>query len=448
MIGVRNLLAAFACAVLAACGGGNASRAGVPGLPVTLSVPQLEQSPGKYIKHVVIIVQENRSFDNLFAKYPGADGATRGQMSNGKSIELKPTKLYSGKGFENSHEAYVVDYDGGKMDGWNLVYVGSKPCSSCAYKYVDPADIKPYWTMAQQYVLADHMFPTESSGSFNGHQDLIRGDSAISDSESLVDFPSHGPWGCDAPPGTTTPLLTDTGKYIAKGPFPCLKYDTVRDLLDAKKVSWKYYTPQLFDSLAGAYWDAFEAIKAVRNSPEWTTNISTPQTNVFKDISSGSLASVSWVVPDGIDSDHSQIAKGDRGPSWVAQVVNAIGESQYWKSTAIIVVWDDWGGWYDHVPPPQLDYAGLGMRVPMLVVAPYAKSGFVSHTQYEFGSVIKFVEEVWGLGNLGTTDKTSASIDDVFDFSQAPRKFVPIKAEYSKRFFERQPPSNLPLDTN
>ncbi|MFY9884269.1 MAG: alkaline phosphatase family protein [Candidatus Cybelea sp.] len=103
-----------------------------------------------------------------------------------------------------------------------------------------------------------------------------------------------------------------------------------------------------------------------------------------------------------------------------------VGKSQYWNSTAIIVVWEDWGGWYDHVAPPQLDYAGLGFRVPMIVVSPYAKAGYVSHTQYEFGSIIRFVEDTWNLGRLGTTDTRAASMDDVFDFSQKPRKFSAI----------------------
>ncbi len=225
-------------------------------------------------------------------------------------------------------------------------------------------------------------------------------------------------------------------------------YSTLRDVLDAKQISWKYYTPSIHSSLAGAYWNAFDAIKAVRYGSEWNSNIRSPEKRVFGDITAGRLASVSWVIPDGIDSDHSGFANHDEGPSWVAQVVNAIGESQYWNSTAIIIVWDDWGGWYDHVPPPQLDYTGLGFRVPMLVVSPWARHGVVSHTQYEFGSIIKFVEDVYGLPSLGTTDVRATSIEDAFDFSQSPSKFAPISAKYSKSFFEHQPPSNEPPDND
>jgi phospholipase C len=450
---VRHCAITSLCATLAACAANIGSANGISS--VTPSTIAARGSPGKYISHVVIIVQENHSFDNLFATFPNADGATQGKMSNGKTVNLKQSDLYSDWQLNNGHRAFETEYDGGKMDGWNLVYVSLKPCPLCAYEYVDPKQIQPYWTMAGQYVLADHMFPSETSGSFSAHQDLIRGDSALDSEESLIDFPSGGPWGCDAPPGTTTPLLTSQNHYITNGPFPCTNkfpssasYKTLRDLLDAKSVSWKYYTPKLFQTLAGAYWDAFDVIYPVRYGSEWTTNILSPETKIFHDISSGKLARVSWVIPDGVDSDHAGFAKSDQGPSWVAQVVNAIGESQYWSSTAIVIVWDDWGGWYDHVPPPQLDYAGLGFRVPMIVVSPYARTGYVSHAQYEFGSIVKFVEDVWDLGRLGTTDVRAHSIDDCFDFEQSPRKFKEIPAKYSKAFFERQAPSNTPVDIN
>ena len=426
------------CVALFSCSAKAGSAGGIPPVP-SISEPQ-SGSIGNYIKHVVIVVQENHSFDNLFATFPGADGSTRGKMYDGKTINLKKSDLYNPKFYENSHQAFVVDYDGGKMDGWNLVYVGSAPCPRCAYEYVNPKQIKPYWSMASQYALADHMFPTETSGSFTAHQDLIRGDSAISSQESLIDFPTHGPWGCDAPPGTTTPLLTSQNQYVQNGPFPCSSqfpssssYETLRDLLDAKSVSWKYYTPDLLKGgLPGAYWNAFDVVAAVRNGQEWKTNISSPEKTIFHDVAHGKFAAVSWVIPDGANSDHAGFGSSDTGPSWVAQVVNAVGKSKYWNSTAIVILWDDWGGWYDHVPPPQLDYAGLGFRVPMIVVSPYAKPGYISHTQYEFGSVVKFVEDVWSLGRLGTTDVRANSMNDMFQYDQGPRPFKPITAKYSK----------------
>ncbi len=442
--------------VFAACSGGGAPGTATGLLPAT-NVSSAKRSGTSPIQHVVIIVQENHSFDSLFATFPGADGTTHGKNSKNQRIKLHETKLYSKLNLNNGHQAFEDDYDGGKMNGWDKVYVNEKPCPRCAYAYVDPSDIQPYWTMASQYALADHMFPSETSGSFSAHQDLIRGDSDIANNtERLIDFPSHGPWGCDAAPGTTTPLLTNQGQLVQSGPFPCSNafppssaYETLRDLLDAKSVSWKYYTPSLFGGgLAGAYWDAFDVVAPVRYGSEWTTNISSPEKNILKDIGKGALPAVSWVIPDGANSDHSGIGSTDTGPSWVARVVNAIGNSSYWNSTAILIVWDDWGGWYDHVAPPQLDYAGLGFRVPFIVVSPYAKAAYVSHTQYEFGSIVRFVEDTWNLGRLGTTDARAASIDDMFDFGGHGRSFKLIPAKYSRQFFERQRPSNVPVDTN
>jgi phospholipase C len=437
----------FAGFALAACGDGRVTPALRPDARERFASGS---GPSGYIQHVVIVVQENRSFDNLFARFPNADGATRGRTHTGQWVKLKEHKLESGLILNNSHIAFGVDYDNGKMDGFDLVYVNEHRCT-CAYQYVEQSTIKPYWSLAKQYVLADHMFPDQSSGSFTGHQDLIRGGAYLNDYESLIDFPTDGPWGCDAPPGTTTTLLTNTGKYEKdQGPFPCLTYETLRDLLDNAKVSWKYYTPNI-QTHGGDLWNAYDAISAVRYGSEWTTNISSPETTIFNDIDAGTLPAVSWVIPDGQNSDHpAQQEWGidkDTGPSWVASIVNAIGNSPYWGSTAIVVTWDDWGGWYDHVAPPQLDYTGLGFRVPMLVVSPYAKPGYVSHTQYEFGSILKFVEDAFSLGRLGTTDVRATSIADAFDFKKKRRTFKQIQAEHSKAYFLHERPSNMPVDT-
>ncbi len=134
--------------------------------------------------------------------------------------------------------------------------------------------------------------------------------------------------------------------------------------------------------------------------------------------------------------------------------MNAIGESPYWESTAIVVLWDDWGGFYDDAEPPQLDYRGLGIRVPCLIVSPYAKRGYVSHVRYEFGSVLRFIEEANGLPagsigpvNLGYTDARATSLNDAFDFTQKPRAFMPIGTKYPAAHFLHEPPSNEPVDT-
>ena len=224
--------------------------------------------------------------------------------------------------------------------------------------------------------------------------------------------------------------------------------------LDTNKVSWKYYATRL---LGAGMWEPFEAMKYVRKGPDWNQNIIAPQTKILTDPSNGELASVSWVSPSKPDSDHPG-DHSDLGPSWVASVVNAVGESSYWPTTAIVVVWDDWGGWYDNAAPPEPDYRGLGIRVPCLIISPYAREtspsqpGYVSHTQYEYGSILKFIEEAFNLPPIGPpsggyTDTRATSIEDAFDFTQQPRPFRKISSKYPLSHFLHEPPSNEPVDT-
>jgi phospholipase C len=301
--------------------------------------------------------------------------------------------------------------------------------------------------MAKQYVLADHLFMTTGSNSFPAHQDLIAGATTVKPGEEVIDQPTGFPWGCDAADDTETTLLSSSGKVNPDGPFPCFKYRTLRDVLDEKHVSWKYYVPSIHSNKDGQVWNAFDAIRAVRYSSEWSTNVSSPETNIYADISNGTLPAMSWVIPDFVNSDHTD-TNTDTGPSWVTSVVNAIGKSHYWNSTVVIVVWDDWGGIYDNVPPPHYTPGSLGFRVPMLLISPYAKKGYVAKNVYEFGSILKFVEGTFGLASLGTTDVRARNFaKDVFNFSKPPRAFTPITAKYSKGFFEHQAPSNMPVDT-
>ncbi len=212
------------------------------------------------------------------------------------------------------------------------------------------------------------------------------------------------------------------GKKNGTGPFPCFNYLTLGDKMDASNVSWRYYATTTYPGI----WSAFDAIRTIRFGPDWATKVVSPETTVLNDIAAGNLAQVTWVTPTFVNSDHAGRTT-DSGPAWVAQVVNAIGASQYWNSTAVFITWDDWGGWYDHVPPPQLDGMGLGFRVPLIVVSPYSKHGYVSHTQHEFGSILHFTEGTFGLASLGQTDARADDLLDCFDFSQMPKPFIPLK---------------------
>jgi phospholipase C len=307
--------------------------------------------------------------------------------------------------------------------------------------------------MAEQYALAEHMFTTQGDSSFTAHQDLIAGGTVVPGTQkALVNFPSCSgscAWGCDAHKGTKTSLITESNvwkPYVNHGPFPCMTYETLRDLLDAQSVSWTYYVPPMNENF-GKLLSAFDAIKAVRYGPEWKTNIVSPETQILTDAADGNLADVSWVIPDEPDSDHPGESVDD-GPAWVASIVNAIGESSYWNSTAIVIVWDDWGGLYDNLNPKQLGYGGLGFRVPAIIVSPYARAGYISKTNYEFGSILKYIEQNWNLGSLGTSDQRAASIIDSFDYSQNPIAFKPIASQHDKAYFLHRQPSYLPPDTD
>jgi phospholipase C len=463
------LVASSATLTLNGCGGASA-----PAMPSTGRLPLANPEARTSIAHVVLMIQENRSFNDLFATFPGAIGTTTGKMlvlQNGRyvqeSVQLKKSNLETMTNLVHLYSSFLTSYDNGAMDGFSLVkfqrsgqYEGSAP-----YQYVNPSQIGPYWSIASQWGLADEMFQTQGSDSFTAHQDLIRGDTFINSTESMIDPPSSPfAWGCDASPGSKTSLITTSLKYLnRRGPFPCSNkfpdygsngYQTLRDLLDAQQLSWKYYAPKFQKGQPNGLWNAFDVIAPVRYGPEWKNKIISPETTILDDIKNGKLPAMSWVIPDAQNSDHPGYSKKDTGPSWVASVVNAVGQSKYWDSTVVIVVWDDWGGFYDSLAPPSLDnQGGIGFRVPMLVVSPYvkvgkgSKGGYISKTVYQFGSILRFVEDVWSLGRLGTTDSTCKSIADMFDFNQTPRKFTKIPAAHSGSFFLRQKPSDLPVDT-
>jgi phospholipase C len=460
----------FACALAAvALLAGCVNNAGLRALPgaQNAGAAQRGRTASSPIEHVVLIIQENRTFNDFFATYPGADGTTSGTaepssncgIKHEKTIKLKMrnlvTRLHGNlQDLPHSYNGYNIARDGGAMDGFDLLNFGNGlPECTYPYQYTDPAEIKPYWEMAKQYTLAEHMFTTQGSSSFTAHQDLIAGDAAINRKESFIDLPSCSGtkciWGCDAPKGTHTSLITKDDVYEkAEGPFPCVNYPTLRNRLDSKGVTWRYYVPPMCCKIYGKLLSAFDVIKAVRYGSEWTDgHISSPQTNIFDDITNGQLPNMSWVIPDENDSDHPGLAS-DSGPSWVASVVNAIGESSYWNSTAIVIVWDDWGGFYDNLAPPQFGFGGLGFRVPAIVVSPYAKPGNISTTQYEFGSILKYIENNWNLTSLHRTDDRATSIADSFNYSQKPIAFKKIGSKYSRSYFLQRKPSNLPPDTD
>jgi phospholipase C len=320
------------------------------------------------------------------------------------------------------------------MNGFDLERTNSHQCNQsgdCAYAYVPRAEAQPYFDMATQYGFGDAMFQTNEGPSFPAHQEIISGTASAGPqypdrqvAENGLAKGLFGQDGCDSPRRVRveTIAMTPLGSPEGDRVFPCFERPVLADLLDAAGVSWRYYQHERGQGL----WNAYDAIRHIRYGRDHQFIVA-PSQQLLADIKNNQLAGVSWVMPDAKHSDHSG-TKSAAGPSWVAAVVNAVGTSPYWDTTAIVITWDDWGGWYDHVAPPVRNNYELGFRVPLIVVSPYAKKRFVSHTQYEFGSILKFAEETFETGSLGTTDATSNGLDDFFDFHQAPRRFKVIKA--------------------
>ncbi len=435
-------------------------------------------APGK-IQHVVIIFQENRTPDNLFHDpiliNAGADIASSGLNSLGQTIQLAPTPLGINYDLSHAHSAFVAEYDGGKMDGADKVKVGCGTNPNCPppnpqFQYVNASDVQPYFQMAEQYTFGDRMFQTNQGPSFPAHQIIISGTSAPSATsplfiaENAQGVPGAGAnTGCTSPPAEYVYLINSNGNE-ANTMYPCADHPTLTDELNSQNISWRYYTPS-----AGSLWTSPNAIQhmcspnnpppngTVCTGPDWVNHVVLYTTQnpapILNDISSGQLPAVSWVMPAGQNSDHAGSVRSTGGPSWVASIVNAIGNSSYWANTAIIVTWDDWGGWYDHVPPPTVVTDGTswgsgyvyGFRVPLIVISPYAKAAYVSHVNHDFGSILRFVEETFGLQPLGYADSNAFDdLSDCFDFNQTPLVFRTINAPLSASHFlnDRTPPED------
>ena len=412
-------------------------------MPIGLQLPLPAQSAGGKIKHIVIIMQENRSFDNVFQGYPGADTQSFGYDSVGNVVPLQPVPLEATYDIDHDIYDFFRAYDNGKMDGFNLESAGLQPrsprgtgmkprfSSEPQYGYIPASETLPYFNMANQYVLADRMFTSHIDDSYISHQYIIAGQA-----NHAAFFP-NGYWGCDGGKTDTIPTILADRSF---GPTENVCWDgrTLGDELDEAHRTWRFYASRINQD--GGLWSAYQAIHHIRFGPDWKKDVVQPQSLVLTDIAKGELANVTWVMPTCPNSDHSGCAS-NTGPSWVASIVNAVGQSKFWNSSAIFVLWDEWGGWYDHVPPPYVDYDGLGFRVPLLIISPYAKQGYVSHTQFEEGSILRFAEDQFGLNPLAASDRRANSpAVDSFDFTQPPRPFAPFASPRSRSYFINEPP--------
>jgi phospholipase C len=446
--------------LVVACGGTSS--------PTTQNQKQPINSAIHKIKHIVIIMQENRSFDTYFGTFPGADGIP---SKNGVPTVCVPdpqtkkcVKPYynpadlNGGGPHGAANA-TADIDGGKMDGFiaqaesgrkgclrttNPICTNSKSIDVMGYH--DARQIPNYWTYAKDFVLQDHMFEPDASWSLPAHLFMVSAWAATCSKKG-------DPQSCkndDAQIGGQLPA--DLG--IADYAWTDLTY-----LLHKNNVSWAYYLdqgedpdcpddqmvcnePQQKVSVPGI-WNPLPGFDTVQQDGQ-LGNIQ-DIANFSKAAKNGTLPAVSWVVPDNQNSEHPP-ALISTGQAYATGLINAVMQGPDWNSTAIFLAWDDWGGFYDHVVPPHVDENGYGLRVPALVISPYARQSYIDHQTLSFDAYLKFIEDDF-LNGARLDPKTDGRPDprpDVrenvsilgnlmndFDFNQSPRKpiILPIHPE-------------------
>ncbi len=418
------------------------------------------------IKHVVFVIQENRSFDNIFGgldnngkPFPGADTVSNPNPGEptphdhlGNPVTMQTGALEECYDPNHSRPNAVREINGGQMNGFDLEVVSRDTClptpspapTDFVYRFIEYSEVAPYWQMGEQYAISDRMFESITSGSFAAHLYFV-----AAQSDHTIDNPNGG-WGCDGPPGSIVDVYRDKTGGEYPGVFPCFDMPTLADVLDQRGVPWRQYAAAK-DTDFGYSWSMYDAIDQIRNGPDWTTDVINPPGQFITDVGNGTLEPMTWITPLNATSDHPQ-SFNNMGPAWVASIVNAVGTSQFWDSTAIFIVWDDWGGWYDHVPPPTTGPVGLGLRVPFIIVSPYAKVGYVSHTVHSFGSMLHFTEEVLNLPSLGQEDASDDDLMDVFNFNQAPtpfQTFAPVRhgrAQVRNLRAGRRPPTFDPKE--
>jgi phospholipase C len=431
-------------AMLGGCSlGSRGEQSALPYMQSGNALRALDSTGAGKITHIVYIVQENRSFNNLFYGYPGAYTVTEGKDSTGRTIKLKPSRLGAFYEIDHSVAAMVAACNGtGKLPGTDCRMNGFDQewsdggFKNSQYVYVPHDQSKPYFDMAHEGALADRMFQSQLDESFVAHQYVIAAQAAWS-----ADLPS-GDWGCENHEAAQVAMIT-TLRVLSGYQKACFNYQTLGDELDKANLSWRFYASRYGSGSGnGATWSGYQAVKHIYDGPDWKKDVISPNWKFITDVRKGQLANFTWITPVCDDSDHTN-CPDDYGPSWVSALVNTVGKSKFWNSTAIFIQWDDWGGLYDPVAPEYKDRDSLGFRVPLLMLSPYVRHDHVSHVHYETASVLRFAEDLYGLGQMAPADTRATSpAGDNFDFTQAPAKFIPVKAPKSPKFFMHQYPDD------
>jgi phospholipase C len=452
------LLPALIGLVLSGCGGnshgaGGTSLAGSTAAPTASSTtttapgstapgmtgaptPAVTPGASTLIDHVFIIVKENHTLDNYFGNFPGANGSLVATTSSGTTVALTQytsTIDYPGSnGWTTAH----ADYNGGQMNAFDANEGGSFPYLSILNglvsgpftTYTPPSGqpdgpIKYYWQLAQAGVLCDNYFTSVMGPSTPNHMFTFAAQCG----------------GCVSNVDTTNDTFTviDANGQLQSHPnhFTAQEVPTsLANELEKVGLTWRYYDESVGNSILNGLVETLEnnsasikCLDVVTALPDYSqcyvSTAASLNTDFAPLLAQGQVGNVTWIKPMALMCEHPALGPVDEGTQWTRGVVNQIGQSQYWDHCAILITWDDYGGWYDHVAPPQVDQLGLGFRVPCLVISPYAKKGVVDHTQFEHASLCKFAETVFNLPAMSTRDAASEDMTDAFDFTQTPRPF-------------------------
>jgi phospholipase C len=366
-------------------------------------------APRTPIHHFISLMQENHTFDNYFGTYPGVDGIPPGTCvpidpSKGREPCFKPfhigTNSIAPRDLDHSAATAQLQYNGGRMDGFISALKRRNQDGRLALGYRNGDDLPFYWNLADQYVLYDRFFSSAKGGSYLNHVYWVSA--------------SPGPFGRDRVPAE------------GLGNLP-----TIFDRLQKAHVSWKFYVQHYDPNLNYRTFEKFPGNRASQviwvpilnfarylDDPAIMRHV-VPLSEYYSDLANGTLPEVSYIVPSG-PSEHppSNLASGQ---AFVRGLINALMDSTSWRSSAFLLAYDDWGGWYDHVKPPHVDAYGYGFRVPAILVSPFARQGHVDSTTLDFTSILRFIEDNWGLRPLTRRDATAKSIASGFDFRAGPR---------------------------
>jgi phospholipase C len=364
----------------------------------------IDAQASAHIKHVFVIMQENHTFDNYFGTYPGVDGLTPGLsvpvipgVKAGQVAVPYHLRALRTQDLDHSEVSARIAFNSGQMNGFVAAQQDRNLPGSLALGYYDGTDLPFYWDLAKNYVLADHFFSSAMGGSLANHQYWVAGkDSGLGDS-----IPAKG-----------------------------IQLTTIFDRLENAGFSWKFYVKNYDSTLnfrhidpsnprdSEVAWVPLLTIPSVVDDPSKMARIQ-DLGNLYHDLADGTAPSVSYIIQGGT-SEHPPGHVGN-GQSATVGIISSIMRSPAWKDSAIVLTWDDWGGWYDHVVPPQVDGDGYGFRVPALIISPYAKKGYILDQTADFTSILKFIERLHGLAPLTTRDEAATDLMAAFDFEQAPR---------------------------